>query len=280
MIGYRMRWGLIAALLPALLVAQDAKEVVRRAVDTDARTDQLARNYTFLQREDRKTLDGGGKVKETRIQTEDVTLVQGTPYHRLVARNDQPLSPDEQRWEDEKLRKSDQQRAKESPAQRQKRIDEWEEKRRKAREQNREIPEAFNFRIAGEEKLDGADVWVIEGTPRPGFHAGTMAARALLPKLNCRLWIAKSDYSWVKIDLETLDTVSFGLALLRIAKGSRIVIEQTRVNDEIWLPKRATVSASARLLLVKGMRIESQFDFSGYKKFQADSRIVGFQEKK
>ena len=121
---------------------------------------------------------------------------------------------------------------------------------------------------------------MIEGAPRAGFRASTVAGRALLPKVNCRLWISKSDYSWVKLEVETLDTISIGLALVRIANGSRIMIEQTRVNDEIWLPKRAVVTAAARVLLVKGARIDARFDFSDYKKFQADSRIVGFQEQK
>jgi hypothetical protein len=71
-----------------------------------------------------------------------------------------------------------------------------------------------------------------------------------------------------------------GLFLVRVAKGSRIVIEQTRVNDEVWLPKSATVAAGARLLLVKGIRVDAQIDFSNYRKFQTDSQIVGFQEKK
>jgi hypothetical protein len=48
----------------------------------------------------------------------------------------------------------------------------------------------------------------------------------------------------------------------------------TRVNDEVWLPKRIEAKASARLALVKKYRIESDTSFSNYRKFQVESRVV------
>jgi hypothetical protein len=41
-----------------------------------------------------------------------------------------------------------------------------------------------------------------------------------------------------------------------------------------------TLTADARVLLVKGMRVDMQIDFSAYKKFQADSRILSTGEVK
>jgi hypothetical protein len=64
------------------------------------------------------------------------------------------------------------------------------------------------------------------------------------------------------------------LFLVRLAKGSRILIELARVNDEVWLPKHVAVTAAARVLLVKSTRFDLRLDYSGYKKFQAESRVV------
>jgi len=50
--------------------------------------------------------------------------------------------------------------------------------------------------------------------------------------------------------------------------------EQTRVNDEVWLPRQWTIQAAGRILLVKGLRIEYRYTFSDYKKFSTDSRVV------
>ena len=60
---------------------------------------------------------------------------------------------------------------------------------------------------------------MIEGTPKPGYRPKS-ASTAFFPKVKLHLWIDKNDYQWVKIDIESLDTISFGGFLLRLAKGS------------------------------------------------------------
>ena len=57
----------------------------------------------------------------------------------------------------------------------------------------------------------------------------------------------------------------------------RLAIEQTRVSDQVWLPKSLSLDASARLLLLKGLRRELEFTFSDYKRFQVDSHVVAAQ---
>ena len=89
-----------------------------------------------------------------------------------------------------------------------------------------------------------------------------------------RGWIDKKDYQWVKVELESLDTITFGGFLIRLAKGSHLTVENARVNNEVWLPKRAVINGVVRVALVKVIRGEIVFSFSDYKKFQAESRIV------
>jgi hypothetical protein len=114
---------------------------------------------------------------------------------------------------------------------------------------------------------------VIAATPKPGYKP-KLAADAYFPKLKGKLWIDKRDNEWVKAEIETLDTIAFGGILVRLASGSRVTFEETRVNDEVWLPKRISVSLSARLMLVAGTRAEIEIAFSNFRKFQADSRLV------
>ena len=44
----------------------------------------------------------------------------------------------------------------------------------------------------------------------------------------------------------------------RLAPGSRLIFEQVRVNNEVWLPKRVAVTASARLGLIKKFNFEEE----------------------
>ena len=262
--------------LPAILAAQDAREVVRRATEVDRRNAQIARNYTFLQRQEKRETDSSGKVKSVESETWDITLQEGSPYRRLIARNDQPLSEKEQKKEEEKRRASDELRRKETPEQRQRRIAEWERRQQQRREPLKELPDAFNFTLVREESLNGGQAYVIDATPKPGYRP-KLASASYFPKVKARLWIDKNDYQWIKVEVESLETVSFGGIVVRMAKGSRLVLEQERVNNEVWLPKRVSFSGAFRILLVKGYRGEFNITFRDYKKFQADSRVLTAQ---
>ena len=268
-----MRILTLIVCLPAVLAAQDAREIVRRSVEIDRKNLEIARNYTYLERQEVRELDASGKVKNTEAQTSDVTLLEGSPYRRLVARNDQPLSPKEQKKEEDKLRKSIEERRKETEEQRARRMADWERRRERQREPLKELPDAFDFRLAGEEALASGEAYVVDAMPKPGYKPKLPLA-AYFPKVKARFWIDKNDYHWAKIDVETLDTISFVGFLVRLAKGSRLTIEQAHVNQEVWLLKSATVRASARVALIKSVHEELIVTFSDYKKFQVDSRVV------
>ncbi len=268
-----MRLSLLIAALPCLLAAQDAREIVRRSLELDRRDQAAVRNYTYLERQLEKQFDSSGAVKQQSLRTFDVTMQEGSPYRRLVARNDQPLSPEEQQHEQEKLEANIELRRHETPEQRQRRLAEWERRRSRQRDPLHEVPDAFDFHIAGTETIAGRPAWIIDATPKPGYHPKTMAG-ALLTKMKARFWVDQQDYQWVRVDAETLDSVTFGAILLRVGKGAHIEMEQTRVNDEVWLPKRIALQGSARLLLFKGIREQIEFTYSNYHKFQADSRVI------
>ena len=81
-----------------------------------------------------------------------------------------------------------------------------------------------------------------------------------------------------KLDVEALDTVSWGLFLARFHKGSRFILDQTRVNDEVWLPQHLAVKIDVRLALLKNFDANIEQSYSDYKKFRTSTRIVGMHE--
>ena len=125
--------------------------------------------------------------------------------------------------------------------------------------------------------MSGQPVWVIRAEPRPGFKPANKQAK-MFQKVRARIWIEQQTYHWVKADADVLETLSFGLGLVRIAKGATVHFEQTHVNNEIWLPAIAQVRGEASLALVKRVRAEIDVKYSGYQKFQSESRMTGFSE--
>ncbi|HEY6248902.1 MAG TPA: hypothetical protein VI685_03015 [Candidatus Angelobacter sp.] len=256
--------------LPA---TNDPREIVRRSVEIDHRTMELARNYTCQQREVEKHLDSHGKVKSTESRTWDITVLYGEPYSRLIKKNDQPLSEKDEKKEEEKQDKYIAERKNESEDQRRKREAKQKKEREEGRAFLRDVENAYDFRMVGEEKVDGRLAWVLEATPHKGFQP-TQPHADILPKLKGRIWIDKQDYDWVKAEAEAIDTISFGWFLARIHKGSHFSFEQTRLNDEVWLLRRFYINASARVLLFKNMGIDQEDTFANYKKFKAETKIL------
>jgi hypothetical protein len=262
-------------LLSSLLPAQqpDPKEIVRRSVEIDHRTIELARNYTCQQREVLKHLDAHGQVKSTEIKTWDITVLYGELYSRLIQKDDKPLNEKDEKKEQEKLDKFIARHKNESPEEQEKRAAKQKKEREQDRAFLRDVVNAYDFRIVGEEAVDGRPAWVLEATPVKDFHP-TQPHADVLPKIKGKLWIDKQEYNWVKAEAEAIDTISFGLFLARVHKGSRFSFEQLRLNNEVWLLRRFYLNASARLLLFKNEGIEQEDIFSNYKKFSSATKIL------
>jgi hypothetical protein len=268
----------ICGLLLFSAQAQDAREIITRAFAANEKSNDALANYAFVQRQHFRMLDGKGKVKEERSRTLEVMVVDGSPYRRLVARNDKPLSPNEQKKEDERLRRSDEERRKDTPEQRKARLDDWRRQQKEKNSQYNEVPDAFDFKLAGEETVGETPCYIVNATPKPGYKFKNPKS-SIVSKFKGRLWIAKADYGLVKFDAEALDTVPLRGILFRLAKGSRIVVEYEKVNNEAWFPQLATIQVAGRALLLIGIHADGDYTFRDYKKFQVDSRVVSTGEK-
>jgi hypothetical protein len=251
----------------------DPLEIIKKAVEANERNWKVARNYTWTERNEERQLDSQGGVKKTEVNTYEVTLQEGEPYYRLVQKNDRPLPPKDEKKEQEKLEKSIRERESETPEQRANRLAKYEKDRQEGRQFLREVTDAYHFTLQGEETIDGRATWVIAAEPRPGFQPQMKDAR-ILPKLRGKLWIDELEYQWAKAEIEVIDTISFGLSLVRIHQGSHVKFEATRVNDEVWLPKTTYVAGSARIAYLKNERAEDTTAYRDYKKFQVESRVL------
>ena len=252
---------------------QDPLQIVRRSVERDWTDYASVKNYTYNERTDIRRFAADGKIASERTETHEILILGERPYEKLIARDDRPLSESETRKEQEKLDKEVAKRENESPSQRAR----YEKQRNEDRQFIREIPEAFRFRLDGIEDISGQPCWRIEAEPKPGYRALTSDAK-IFAKLQATIWIEQATYHWVKVDARALDALWFGFAVLRVAPGGTLHFEQTRINDEIWLPSSIVVRADARLALLKKIRAEFDIRYSEYRKFQSDSHILTVQQ--
>jgi len=133
--GYKLALLMTCLVLaaPPARPAEDPKEIVRRALRNDARNRELERSYTYTLREETRKLDSSNAVKSTESKMwEVVPLVGGPPFRRLIQRDDRPLSPKEEqeqaaarKKQEGERRKRQELRERETPEQKQRRLDAW-----------------------------------------------------------------------------------------------------------------------------------------------------------
>ena len=262
---------------PGALSKEQIATLIQKATDNDMENDKKQRDYTYTERDVENNLDGKGRTKSTETKTYDVLNIYGEQVQRLIEKNDKPVSEKEAAKEEEKIQKVIDKRKNESEKDRQKRAERDAKDREEGRQFEREIVDAYNFTLLGTELVGGREAWMISAEPRAGFVPHMKYAN-YLPKFHGKIWIDKADMQMSKMDVEALDNVSWGLFLARFHKGSHFMIEQTRINDEVWLPREVDFKVDVRLALLKSFNVDAQQTFRDYKKFRADAKIIGISD--
>src|SRR6202049_2227898 len=233
------------------------REIVESSIAATQRHWQARLQCTYMERDEslRRYLDG--RVKSEDVDVSRTILVNGVPYEQLVERNGRPPSAEDERKHKEKL----DQLKRETPEQRAERL-------RKQEEENtslvREVPKAFDFQLLGEEAVNGRPAYVLQATPRPDYQAQGKYGN-MFSKVAGKLWVDKQDLGWIKVDGQVIQPFSMGLFLARVLRGSHIMMEQTRVDDRIWVPEHVEVRAAAKILFVKNLVVERVLTYSEYR---------------
>jgi len=269
--------GLLLALsgvgASARAASPDASEIIRLAFEHDEHNEKLTRQYTFQQRIEERNLNKQDEIKSSKSKTHDITLLDGSEYRRLIARNDQPLKAKETANEQSKLDKNIRKIRNETPKQRAKRLAKREKYKEEQRKWIAEIQNTFDFRLRGEETFNGVESYIIDATPKPGYKPRFRKAK-FLTKMKGTFWISKAEYAWIRLDAETLDKISFGWVLFRLGQGSAVEFSQTKINDEVWMLDSFRVRFKGRVALVKSLNQEVLGSYSNFRKFSADSNVT------
>ena len=256
---------------------QDAKDIFRRAVEKDERNYAVRDQYTFREDSTVEFFDKDGKSKSVQRTTKDVLFYDGTQLEKVVARNGKSVSERELREEKEKIDKEIAKIKRETSAARAKRRGESAAAQKEELEGRRQLLEAFDLKLLGDSVVNGRPCWLIRGVPREGFAPKGRRADQL-KKFQGEACVDKETSDWMRLDLKTTDTITFGLFILRLQPDASVKIDQTRVNNEVCFPQTVTVSANARLLgVMKRVRID--VNYSDFRKFSTESTIT-FEEPK
>jgi hypothetical protein len=240
---------------PIQAVALDARAIMEKSVAATERSWQARDQLTYTELDEDRRLDSQGNVKSQNVDFTKMILVNGARFDQLVQHNGQAPPAAEQRQIDENLEKLKH----ETPAERQARLGKDQENRAFLND----ILAGFDFSIAGEELVGDRPAYVIQVLPQPGYHATGKYAK-VFNKVAGKIWVDKQDYNWIKLDGEITQSFSMGLFIARVQSGSHVALEQTRVGDAVWVPKRLEVQGTATIFFFKTLGIDRILTYSDY----------------
>jgi hypothetical protein len=234
----------------------DARQIVSKSLAATERSWQVRDHYTYTERNVDRRLDALGQVKSENVNVTRTILVNGIRFEQLMEHNGQLPSAEELRKRDLNLEKLKHETAEEQT-----------ERLRKDQENKsflRDVLEAFDFHLIGEENVGGRPAYVLRATPHPGYPAQGKYGK-LLARVEGRLWIDKQDFGWVKVVGQVTQSFSMGLFVARVQRGAHILLEQTCVGDAVWVPKRLEVRANVRILFLRSLDLDRILTYSDYR---------------
>lgn len=246
--------------------AQDAAEIVKRSVVTNALDWKAQPEYSHRECSVRSKIDAAGQVAAGQSKVYQVLMIDGSPCQRLVEINGQPLSRDQEQQEQAKFSRETQRRHDECARDRQARITKYQSSRAEQHLLMRQMVAAFNFRLVGEQTIDGVDCYILDATPNPAYQPPVEKARVLLG-MKGRLWIDKQHYHWAKVQAEVISPVEFGLFVAKVKPGTRFELQQGPVGD-VWLPKHFSESVNASVFGLYGLHSKEEEMYSDYQPTQ------------
>src|SRR5260370_26377600 len=138
----------LLGLIPlAAAWAQDPRELVRLSIAQDQLDWVRMKDYTWQGRSVERHFDPHGKVESTKREAWETLILDGQPHRVALERDGRPLSPEEQRSEHKKLDEAARRLSSETPAEKQRRLEDAEKARKREFAFLSEIPDLFDLRV-------------------------------------------------------------------------------------------------------------------------------------
>jgi hypothetical protein len=260
---------LLACLIAAVAsfgqqLAPEAAGLVRRAVDVRKANSEKASLYAYREYSVTRDLDKSGQETDRETETWEVIGLEGSSYKKLIQRDDQALSPKEQKREDQRLTKEAERRRKETPQQRRNRLLSFSYSLSFS---PAEMESLYDLTYKGEEMVNGRTAHLVEGTPKSGVQPSNDNAKELL-NFRVKVWFDREDFIDSRVEMEVIGDRS------RLQKGSVVDATSFRSADGVWLTQEIRFRYNIRFFKMMSARGERTISFSDYRKFQVDSRLV------
>ena len=120
--------------------------------------------------------------------------------------------------------------------------------------------------------LGNRHVEVLDFRPKAGFKSQNRE-ESIVSKLIGTVWIDPVDKVVIRLEARFAEGFKVGGGLvLSLKPGAAFVMEQTRLDDGVWLPKFAQANLSYKLFLLGGGDVNATFEWGDYHRTNAEAK--------
>ena len=239
--------------------------------------DKIRENYAGSRSEEETEYDKNGQVSKHEVHDYTFFYLNGDEVSTLVKKDGKPLTPEEQKKEEEKTRKQIEDI--------QKKEKKKEAKEEKAKEQGKDdkadkdkddpgievFLRACQFVNPRRERFRGQDVLVFDFEPNPEYKPKNFVEH-VVKQLAGVIWVDEKALDVVRLEAYFVGDVRIaGGVLANLQKGTSFIFEQAYVNNEVWLPTYEEAHIGVRFLMLKGFKVNATTRYSDYKKFNVET---------
>jgi hypothetical protein len=261
---------LIAAMLLSVAAASaqtDPRAIMDRSVPTIEADWKAAPDYECLERDQEA---GGGS------QTFQDLMIMGSPYERLVAVNEKPLSAPDQQQQEQKLQAAIARRRNETKRERAQRIARYRRSRERDHLFLQQLIKAFNFSLVGQQEMKGYRVYVLKALPRPDYQPINREAE-VLKGMQGTLWIDTKTYQWVRVEAKVMRPVWIEGFVAKVEPGTEFEVDKMPVDGNTWLPSHYVMKARAKILFLFNHNSGDDDTYYDYHKIDPNQDSLGSQ---
>ncbi len=253
--------------------ANEGLDVVALLREVEKNQDELedrVAEYAFKQTETDREINSKGELKKETVKVYEVyPLPNREPVQKLISENGVPLSADRATKEDrrvqEEFEKAERDKAKDEKKMAQRRAE-----RDKKDTEISPFLKVCEFVSPRRELLAGRETIVFDFRPRAGFKPKNRE-ESLIAKLIGVVWIDPVDKQVIRLEARLAEGFKMaGGLLVSLKPGAALVVEQTRMQQGVWLPRFAHVNLSVKVLLFGGGDFNKTIEWSDYKHFAGD----------
>lgn len=258
----------------------DIEALLRDVGKNEDRIDEILDKYTYSESIVRREINDKGQAIEKESNTYELTFFKGNRIRRLVAKNGRPLTPgeeaDETRKVEKRVREIEKREAeKEKKAIRERDVDQSTagspDPERGQRISIADVLRASKLINPRRERYRNHEVIVFDFEPLPGYKPRKDYEK-FFGKTVGAIWVDPNDKQVARVDARLVQAYKVAGGLLAsLREGATFVLEQERINNEIWLPTRIDINLGLRVLLVKGISVNQTISFGNYRRFNVDA---------